>query len=339
MIAPEGNNSQPEMTELSKAVGKAQNTDDDYLSDQEDVAESAQASMMMHKSGTEKVVVPGAADVLLGRGKPFQSHQGNQLMLQLVDQFRSSYLKSDRKGKHVIIEQVLGFIKERGGRFLMRVDYENYWVEVKRSISYRKVGHAFRSKARRTKRNEPSFRPMVKYHSPAFLGRANLEREMLAMNQACTAQITPSVISSGLNTANPLLRLPARLQSPGSNVLRQQDFVLNELIAMERMGAQQDALAMCRQLQGNSHQMGSFSGIHQSNTSLGRFGANTMDELLLLERMQGRSQQMSSPSTSMFDRRLPSMQGAGVMTNSTGMFHGNPCIKNANQGMFSGQLY
>lgn len=42
-------------------------------------------------------------------------------------------------------------IKECGGRFLARVDYENYWVEVSHSIAYRKVGHAFRSKVRISK--------------------------------------------------------------------------------------------------------------------------------------------------------------------------------------------
>lgn len=33
----------------------------------------------------------------------------------------------------------------------MRVNYENYWVEVNRDVAYRKVGHAFRSKARISK--------------------------------------------------------------------------------------------------------------------------------------------------------------------------------------------
>lgn len=99
-----------------------------------------------------RMTEPRTADILLGRGKPFQSHQGNQFMLHAVDQLRDDYLNTDRKGKHNIIEHVLGLIQKRGGRFVVRVD-ENEdhspWVEVKRSISYRKVGHAFRSKARR----------------------------------------------------------------------------------------------------------------------------------------------------------------------------------------------
>lgn len=117
-------------------------------------------------TGYTAVYEPRPADILLGRGKPFQSHPGNQFMLHAVDQLRDRYLCTDRKGKHNIIEHVLGLIKERGGRFLVRIDEneENSpWMEVKRSISYRKVGHAFRSKARRAP--PPSGAP----HPPEWL--------------------------------------------------------------------------------------------------------------------------------------------------------------------------
>eukprot|EP00934_Nitzschia_sp_Nitz4_P005948 Nitzschia sp. Nitz4//scaffold210_size37948//12164//13177//NITZ4_007688-RA/size37948-processed-gene-0.48-mRNA-1//-1//CDS//3329541924//5938//frame0 len=337
MIAPsETDNSHPELSDISKLGSKAQRNDEDYLSGSEDLSTSAQSSMMLHKNGKQRVMVPGPGDVLLGRGKPFQSHQGNQFMLQLVDQFRTGYLKSDRKGKHLIIEQVLGFIKERGGRFLMRVDYENYWVEVKRSISYRKVGHAFRSKARRLKKvDPPSSAPTVVKHpgnsvgnSQSILPLPNVDRDMVAMNQ-----IGNSVMGTGMSSSNPLLRLPGRLAPTN---LRQQDIILNELIAMERMGAQQDALAMRRQLQGNSQSIGHFGGM-QGNPSLGRF-TNNMDDLLLLERMQqqGRSNQVNSPNTTV--RRLPSnVQGGGVLGNNTNVF--NSSMGGGQSSMFPGQLY
>ena len=96
----------------------------------------------------QKIFAPRKADVLLGRGKPFQSHPGNQRMLCLVDDYRKRYLQAERREKHAIVEGVMKTIRDSGGRFLIRVDYENYWVEVAHSIAYRKVGHAFRSKAR-----------------------------------------------------------------------------------------------------------------------------------------------------------------------------------------------
>ena len=100
-------------------------------------------------SSSTKTENPSDADVLLGRGKPYQNHPGNRYMLGLVDKFRDQYQRAERKEKHTIIEEVLSLIEEKGGRFLQRADYDNKWVEVNKAISYRKVGHAFRSKARR----------------------------------------------------------------------------------------------------------------------------------------------------------------------------------------------
>merc|ERR1711935_1002192 len=96
------------------------------------------------------ILVPSDVDILLGRGKPFQNHVGNQQMLNLVDKYRQRYHQTERKEKHDIIEKVMGIISGSGGRFLRRVDYENCWVEVSHTIAYRKVGHAFRSKVRKT---------------------------------------------------------------------------------------------------------------------------------------------------------------------------------------------
>ena len=96
-----------------------------------------------------KIENPSDADVLLGRGKPYQNHPGNRHMLGLVDKFRDQYQRAERKEKHTIVEEVLSVIEAKGGRFLQRADYDNQWVEVNKAISYRKVGHAFRSKARK----------------------------------------------------------------------------------------------------------------------------------------------------------------------------------------------
>jgi hypothetical protein len=114
---------------------------------------SYMAPYAAHSTGLSshfRIDTPSSVDILLGRGKPFQSHLGNQRMLRIVDACRERYLKSERKEKHTIVEDVIAAIMEIGGRFLSRVDYENYWVEVNHSIAYRKVGHAFRSKARRS---------------------------------------------------------------------------------------------------------------------------------------------------------------------------------------------
>ena len=104
----------------------------------------------MSDNGKTRIVLPADVDILLGRGKPFQNHPGNQRMLSLVDKYKERYQSAERKEKHDIVEEVMGIISGSGGRFLRRVDYENYWVEVTHAIAYRKVGHAFRSKARKS---------------------------------------------------------------------------------------------------------------------------------------------------------------------------------------------
>jgi len=116
----------------------------------------------MSDAGKNRVVLPADADILLGRGKPFQNHAGNQRMLGLVDKYRERYQQAERKEKHDIVEEVMGIIGGNGGRFLRRVDYENYWIEVSHAIAYRKVGHAFRSKARKVNSTNTTTSPMTR---------------------------------------------------------------------------------------------------------------------------------------------------------------------------------
>jgi len=102
-------------------------------------------------SPSNAIKTPNAHDVLLGRGKPFQNHDGNQSMLRIVDMYRKRYHESERAFKHEIIEEVLDIIKSKGGRFLERIDdfEKSFWNQVPHRMAYRKVGHAFRSNARR----------------------------------------------------------------------------------------------------------------------------------------------------------------------------------------------
>lgn len=164
-----------------------------------------------------RVLATCSSDVLLGRGKPFQCHAGNQKMLDLVDAFRDQYFKAERKGKHTIVEEVMRIIKFNGGRFLSRVDYENYWVEVSHSIAYRKVGHAFRSKARVA--SEKKGRPSIN-NSTARLLMANASRGLVGspatpmMSAYPAYQGTPNfgfpVMEGGVGAGGPMQRVNPR---------------------------------------------------------------------------------------------------------------------------------
>jgi hypothetical protein len=61
---------------------------------------------------------PNKEDVVLGRGKPYQSWPGNQLMLSLCDAYRDRYHSVERTQKNIIIEEVRTIISAKGGRFL-----------------------------------------------------------------------------------------------------------------------------------------------------------------------------------------------------------------------------
>lgn len=144
-------------TTVETSVAEKETTDGKEKETQKEVfVESALSTMKANKkkkvlNPKDIIKTPNVHDVLLGRGKPFQNHDGNQSMLRIVDMYRKRYHESERAFKHEIIEEVLDIIKNKGGRFLERIDdfEKSYWNQVPHRMSYRKVGHAFRSNARR----------------------------------------------------------------------------------------------------------------------------------------------------------------------------------------------
>ncbi|KAL3901397.1 MAG: hypothetical protein SGARI_006081, partial [Bacillariaceae sp.] len=78
-----------------------------------------------------------------------QNHIGNQYMLTLVQHYRVEYDNISRADKYRIVEDIMGSISAKGGRFMEHVDSEEddngYWKEVSRQNAYNKVTHCFRS--------------------------------------------------------------------------------------------------------------------------------------------------------------------------------------------------
>jgi hypothetical protein len=58
-----------------------------------------------------------------------------------------TYLQAEQNRKDYIIEEVMGTIRNNGGRFLSRVEYENCWEEVSHLIAYRKAGQSNKKQA------------------------------------------------------------------------------------------------------------------------------------------------------------------------------------------------
>jgi hypothetical protein len=115
---------------------------------------------------------------------------------------------------------------------LRRVDYEHYWIEVSHPIAYRKVGHAFRSKARtnmsESSTNSTSQNPLARSPSVsregglmvgvnqvpsvlpgrALLGRTNFlgERDGVSLAGMTARQHQQSLFNSAL--VNPIAPYP-----------------------------------------------------------------------------------------------------------------------------------
>jgi len=96
-------------------------------------------------------------DVLLGRGKSADTHPGNILFRQLIDERRSRYDEATRKNKTAICKEIIQLIHDRNGRFLQNKQgsstLEQRWQEVDAGTARSKVANCFRSFRRNEKRN------------------------------------------------------------------------------------------------------------------------------------------------------------------------------------------
>lgn len=122
----------------------------------------------------EKIRKPALADVLFGRGKPYQGHPGNIRLHTVVDTNRLRYVKARRYDKFAIAEDIVRHIQappERG-RFLKRFEGEDYWEEVSDAVAREKVSHALRGKPR----NENFASSGGQHANEEFVGGAAISR-------------------------------------------------------------------------------------------------------------------------------------------------------------------
>lgn len=101
-----------------------------------------------HQDDTEPVLVPGERDILLGRGRRAQNHNGNVHFREIVETFRQRYEEIPSKGgKTELIREVVDFIYDNGSRFIKQ-DSFGRWIPVGREVARDKVSHSFRNKKR-----------------------------------------------------------------------------------------------------------------------------------------------------------------------------------------------
>ena len=106
----------------------------------------------------EARVLPRTNDVLLGRGRPFQLYSGNLALAVEIDQNRGRYTRAKKMDKKIITSEIVQGIRQRGGRFLKKVNNGVVdWEEVDFETSRLKVSHSFRTMSRWHSDNEDAY--------------------------------------------------------------------------------------------------------------------------------------------------------------------------------------
>jgi hypothetical protein len=99
------------------------------------------------------IATPSPNDIILGRGRPYQSFSGNLRMLRIVGEHKERYETTRREDRRAYATNVLQLVLQDGAaRFLKRVEgEEQYWEEVSQAVALDKVHHALRKKGKTTK--------------------------------------------------------------------------------------------------------------------------------------------------------------------------------------------
>jgi len=91
------------------------------------------------------------SDVLSGRGGATNSHSGNRVFRSLVKRFQSQYLRAKKRDKPAVASIIVEKIREKGGRFLRRIDTTRHgqvlWFDIGDDRAREKTCQALREGA------------------------------------------------------------------------------------------------------------------------------------------------------------------------------------------------
>ncbi|CAJ1935172.1 unnamed protein product [Cylindrotheca closterium] len=96
--------------------------------------------------GSDAKLEPTTKDIIFGRGKKYQDHEGNKRMRDCVNEYKQLYNALKRFQKQALVETIYKKLVEGGARFLRKDEATDTWVLVKRELATQKVSHALRCK-------------------------------------------------------------------------------------------------------------------------------------------------------------------------------------------------
>lgn len=120
-----------------------------------DAMASLQTKEPTRSDTSSEVVLPSTVDVISGRGKGLQDHEGNLRYRAIVERYRHTYETTTEKGgKGKIIIAVVQEINASGGRFLKQ-DSKGRWIVLDDEQTEDKVSHSFRNQKRLSHKAAP----------------------------------------------------------------------------------------------------------------------------------------------------------------------------------------
>mmetsp|Transcript_20135 Transcript_20135/g.56063 ORF Transcript_20135/g.56063 Transcript_20135/m.56063 type:complete len:105 (+) Transcript_20135:1210-1524(+) len=82
-------------------------------------------------------IIPTDNDILVGKGKPFQLHQGNVKMMKRLQALRPRYDAATTKERRKILrEEVMDDAFAKGGRFLKQSTNSTAWILASHDEAY-----------------------------------------------------------------------------------------------------------------------------------------------------------------------------------------------------------
>ena len=94
-----------------------------------------------------RIPFPSSRDVLLGKGRPFQTFPGNKALGELLGSRQEQYFGiKEQYEKTAMSTSIVNDLKARGTRFLKRTSSGEAWEEISDLAARNKVAHGFRNK-------------------------------------------------------------------------------------------------------------------------------------------------------------------------------------------------
>eukprot|EP00525_Craspedostauros_australis_P008384 CAMPEP_0198128742 /NCGR_PEP_ID=MMETSP1442-20131203/50033_1 /TAXON_ID= /ORGANISM="Craspedostauros australis, Strain CCMP3328" /LENGTH=182 /DNA_ID=CAMNT_0043788963 /DNA_START=24 /DNA_END=569 /DNA_ORIENTATION=+ len=109
--------------------------------------ESVLVDVIKSQMPPNTILFPLKDDIVLGRGKPYQSFPGNLKFVEILEDYKDVYHHcKSRTDKTSLSSKLLKVIKDRGMRFLQRHGQSDgmYWEEVTDEVARQKITMSLR---------------------------------------------------------------------------------------------------------------------------------------------------------------------------------------------------